>query len=310
MLDRIADAAVSSLVQEALTTPKPGLVDMKSNGSHTDMTLNTFLVSAGSLSPYFHDVAHIAGTHRGSLPQLFTAVRRRGIQAEQEMFAATGGINTHKGAIFSGGILTAAASYVWSRTGTLETDAVFSCAQRMVRRTLEAEFRRIADAPQSHGEKLFVQYGVRGIRGQAMEGFPAVRDIALPAFTALMRQGCDLNASRIQALLLLMESVDDTNVLHRGGQKALAYIKAQAHRILDMGGAFTSGGMQALYRLDRACIQRNLSSGGCADLLAVTIFMHTVKTIQEELAKEQPLTLALLRRNMPAVSRRTQALSK
>lgn len=280
MIYTIAEAAVQSLIKEVRTSPKPGLVDLFSNGSHTDMNIQTFMDSAQALFPYFIDITKTAASWENSLPALFMQIRKRGIAAEQEMFAATNGINTHKGLIFSEGILAASASYCWTHFATLNSAAIFSTAKNMVYTILEDDFLKINRTfPQTHGEKLFVQYGYKGIRGEAQNGFPLVRSISLPALTKYLQQGKDENLSRVQTLFLLMEVMDDTNVLHRCGRGTLLFVKEKAAEALQKGGAFTDKGLAFINSLDSIFIERNISSGGCADLLAITILMQNLHRI-------------------------------
>jgi len=280
MIHQIAETAVSSLLKEVFTTPKPGLVDVLSSGAHKDMSLLTFLKSAAALSPFFYNTARTAAAWQGSLPELFTEIRKLGIQGENQMFAATGGVNTHKGLIFSEGILTASAAYTWKHRGTIIPDTVFSTASKMTYSAIENDFSSINKAqPATHGEKLFVQYGCKGIRGEAQCGFPAVRYIALPALTRFMKAGIDENLARVQTLFILMSKVNDTNILYRCGPQTLHYVKETASHALSLGGAFTRTGLEYIFSLDSIFISKNISAGGCADLLAVAIMMYDLEQL-------------------------------
>ena len=283
MIREIADAAVSSLLQEVSTTPKPGLVDLNGNGAHTDMNFGTFVRSAASLSPYFHQAAETGAVWNNTLPELFTVLRELGKSAEQEMFAATGGVNTHRGLIFSEGILTAAASYAWNTYRTVCTDTIFDISARMTTDAIRNDFCTVKNTePKTHGEKLFIQYGCRGIRGEVQAGFPSIRMLSLPALSSYAADGRDTNLSRVQTLMILMAAVDDTNVLYRGGSEALAFVKRSARRALDLGGAFTKSGFDFIIALDDLFVTKNISPGGCADLLAITILMHSLSRIKKD----------------------------
>lgn len=278
MINKIANIAVKSLITEVCTTPKPGLVDLLSNGSHTDMTVQTFLDSAKSLFPYFSDIVEIAATWENSLPELFLRIRNRGIIAESEMFNATNGVNTHKGLIFSEGILAAATSYAITHFDYVDSTIIFKTAKEMVYEKLQEDFFNIKNKTSyTNGEKLFKKYGYTGIKGEAQNGFQTVQNISLPALTFMLKQGKDENLARVQTLFLLMQNVDDTNVLHRGNSDALSFVKDCATIALQKGGAFSNEGLSFITSLDSIFIEKNISSGGCADLLAVSVMMYEIQ---------------------------------
>jgi len=278
MIRFIGDAAVTSLLREVCTTPKPGLVDRRGSGSHSDMNIATFFRSAAALAPYFHRAAACGAGWDGELPALFRCIRGLGIRAEQDMFAATGGVNTHKGLIFSEGILAAAAGYAWTHCRTLDPAALFRLASDMASPALEADFSSMDPArPRSHGEKLFFLYGCRGIRGEVLDGFPSVRTTALPALDAFDAEGRDPNDACVQTLLLLMAGLSDTNVLYRSGPAGLDYVRRSASEVLALGGAFSAEGRSALLRLSAGFQRRHISPGGSADLLAVSLMIHVLQ---------------------------------
>lgn len=303
-LNLLEKAASASLLDEVSATPKPGLVDLHDSGAHTDMDFHTFKDSARAIVPYIRTIASIGTAWRGKEEALFQAIRPIGAEAEQAMFAATKGINTHKGMIFSMGIVSAAAGFLFSKnlvskesrqTSILTAMQILGMCRKMCRRPLEADFAAISPAePKTHGERLYLSYGCRGIRGEAADGFPAVRNHGLPALKeslfccspaeqeALISY-CEecappnlkelWNKIRLQTLLNLMANVEDTNVLFRTDYKSLLYAKQAAASVLSLGGGFTNQGMDALVALNKDFTSRNISPGGCADLLAITIFL-------------------------------------
>lgn len=177
--ERISEAAVRALIREAETTPKPGLVDRRNNGSHPDMSLEMLLRSARSLKPYFRECAR-AGMKLEEA-DAFPTLRALGMEAEKTMLNATGGVNAHKGAIFSLGLLTASAA---ACLRSFEADAEKICARagRMAAPHMEAHFHSLrAETAYSFGDRLFLATGLRGARGEAADGFPSVLRIALDA---------------------------------------------------------------------------------------------------------------------------------
>lgn len=287
----VEQMAFQSLMDEVSATPKPGLVDLRDSGAHTDMDYHTFSDSAKAVTPFFADMAR-AGIEfkKGGEKEeelLFLAIRPIGMEAEKAMFSATKGVNTHKGMIFSMGLTAAAAGLTFSRyfdDAKLSTppkaEDILALCQKMCRRPLEADFAAIsALEPKSHGERLYIEHGIRGIRGEAADGFPSIKNASLP----ILRQELEKNSSKdwnlicLQILLKLMSGVDDTNVLFRTGMKALEYVKESSDKILALGGSFTEAGFLALEQLNDDFIKRNISPGGCADLLAITLFLWRIE---------------------------------
>ena len=203
----------------------------------------------------------------------FAALRPLGKTAERRMLAATGGVNTHKGAIFTLGILCGAIGRLWTpEAGFPATEAILNEAAAMTRETLEKELP--AARWNTAGEALYRKYGTRGIRGEVADGLPAVREISLPVFKGLLAQGLDRNHAAAVTLLHLIARVEDTNLLHRGGPEGAAWAKMKAAELLSNGAP----SLEEIAALDREFVARNLSPGGCADLLAVTLFLESLHT--------------------------------
>ncbi len=255
--EAIAKLARTALEREVLLTPKPGLVDAANTGAHHDMDKDTFLRSAAALEPWFRRMAQ-AGEALALQPpaQVLAALRPMGLQAEEEMYAATGGVNTHKGALFSLGLLCGAAGILRGRGEALTADRLCELAARMTAGITARELCGQA----THGLAAHAQYGAKGVRGEAEAGFPSVRQLALPY---LNREN-----GPYLALLSLISSVYDTNVLHRVGERGLHWLQSRAKTLL------TDFSVNGLEQLDRDCIEKNISPGGCADLLAIAFFLE------------------------------------
>lgn len=267
---RIGAVAAKSLLYEVCTTPKPGLVDCHNSGSHRDMDIFTFMSSTAALQPYFTDCAKIGMETADLSPrETFLQLRFRGKVAEQEMYRATGGVNTHKGAIFSLGILCGAA-------GRLQKEKCFAqeilCMVReMTREITREDFAGITeDNAMTKGQRLYARHGITGIRGQAELGFPAVAEYGLPVLRQGIARGLSVNDAGCAALLSFMAHTPDTNLMARGDLMTQQRIAAGVAQLLEEEPYPTR---EVLEKLDRAFIQRNLSPGGCADLLAVTYFL-------------------------------------
>ena len=265
--EKLAEAARDSLLDELYTTPKPGLVDMNNNGAHADMDVPLFEKSAGALYPYFRDAALLGmeGCGMGLL-------RERGMKAESEMFAATGGVNTHKGLIYSMGLLLAGMGRCLIEGG--------SCTERaakLAREDAEERLRRVLDGPATNGGAVYKAYGVRGATGEAAAGFPDAL-YCLERLSHYRESGCSEPASL--ALCDSMAVLDDTNLLHRGGMEGLGYVKEEAARIAGMPPEERPG---ELHALDKKLISRGLSPGGSADMLALAFLLERWQKISADL---------------------------
>jgi len=259
----IGALAKRALILELETYPKPGLVSSWDCGSHADMNAATLHHGIEAIAPYLAALAE-AGYEKREMPYL----RKLGLAAERDMFAATHGINTHRGAIFGLGLLCAAAgaqtgdpslrhlslgeivTYLWSRDilqGPVLTD--------------------------SHGQMARARYGAGGAQQEAASGFPSVYNAALPALS-LEIDDDDVEALRVQACFVLIATVDDTNLLHRGGREGLSFAQAAARSFLKKGGIRTPFWRHHALAVHDHFIERRLSPGGSADLLACALFVH------------------------------------
>lgn len=278
--DWLGQMAEDALLEELYTTPKPGLVDRYSNGAHKDMDLALFEKSAGALRPFFSQMAELGCLCDKHPSAMFPELRKLGIEAEKAMRKATGDINTHKGSIFSLGILCASAGYCYHWNGYIAMHNLIRTEQEMVRKTLTEELNTLAEKEKkSHGETLYKKYGTLGARGEAIHGYASVCKNSLPVLLEGIRKRLDWNRTKLQALLSLMAQVDDTNVLFRTDEETLRAAKQTAARFLEEGGAYKNDCIQKLQLMDAEFTEKNISHGGCADLLAVTIFLYSILSV-------------------------------
>lgn len=282
LLGWVEEALRQGLQGEVDATPKPGLVDKDNPGAHRDMDWHTFARSTEAIVPHLRQMAEKGWDWEGTEEALFAALRPMGAAAEKAMFRATENVNTHKGIIFSLGLVTSFTLYHLARTGKVESEAVLGEIGEAVTPLLERDFAKIDRYhPHTHGEVLYVEQGCRGIRGEAMDGFPAVAQIALPALRRFRKEGRPENEAYIQVLLLLLSQVEDTNILSRSDQATLAEAQAAAQEVLAQGGAFTKKGMEAVWELNERFVEKNISPGGCADLLILAIFLEKMEGLME-----------------------------
>lgn len=272
LADAIAQAAVRALAQELAAWPKPGLVSHVDSGSHCDMIAATLEAGIAALAPHFGALA-LAGWRGAAMDQL----RRIGLAAEADMLSATGGVNTHRGAIFGLGLLCAAAGATVAFAPRQELRSAQNLGAYVARTWGEAILRGPITLF-SHGSLALRKYGVGGARAEAAGGFPSVYDIGLPA----LRRGRQLvgdDGAAVEACFTLIASVADTNLLHRGGAEGARYAAEAAAAFLAEGGVGRPDWRARAVRTHAGFVARNLSPGGCADLLAMTLFVDSLEHV-------------------------------
>lgn len=271
----IGTLALRSLLDEVCTTPKPGLVDRENSGSHRDMDIFTFNASASALAPYFLQCAAIGQDTRTQLPEdTFRELRAAGIQAEQSMFSATGGINTHKGAIFTLGTVCGAVGRLWTPEHPCrDLKRILEACAQMTKEAVEQDFAAMSASGEgvTVGQRLYLEHGLTGIRGEVAGGLPSVSEVGLPAFRQALAEGKSRNDAVAIALLHLIAKVTDTNMIARGGMDLAREAMEQVGELLEQNPMPEP---ELIRQLDKMFVQKNLSPGGCADLLAVTLFLH------------------------------------
>ena len=261
--EMLSEEAYEALLSEVYATPKPGLVDLANNGAHKDMDVALFEKSAEALRPYFYDAAML-GMNDCSMAEL----RKRGLAAEQEMFAATGGVNTHKGMIYSMGLLLAGMGKALADNG-LRQEAI-DYAAGLAGEDAERMLAAARANPDTNGAGVLRDYGALGATGHAAGGFPG-------AVFAAKRLSYYINEEKLPggeagalALCDSMAKLEDTNLLHRGGAEGLEFTKNRASEISALP---IDERISALEELDKEMIEKNLSPGGSADMLAIAFLL-------------------------------------
>lgn len=243
--EHLAEMAEKALLAEVELTPKPGLVDQRNSGAHDDMDLPLFRRSAAALRPVFRSMV-LAGMEDTSAARL----QALGLQGEQAMFAATGGVNTHKGALYSFSLLLAAIGSCLVRGGDVFGKAADLAAQ-------------LLSPGDTHGASVRDRYQVGGVRAEALSGFPTARRAA-----AMLTEHDPL-----AVLLWLMVNTQDSNLYFRGGAEGAAFVRQTAMQILSQP---LEQRISLLEAMDDTMIARHLSPGGCADLLALALFLQSL----------------------------------
>lgn len=249
----VADLAERALRLELDTTPKPGLVDRRDNGAHKDMDYALMSKSISALRPYLTRLA--VESAKDIDP---AKIREIGIEAEKAMLKATGGVNTHKGALFCIGLSVAAASNLASATGSVQT---YSFKELVSRAASE-----IPSARGTHGAEAKRSFKAVGALENARAAYPELFTDWLPYYRSL--EGDPFRCHK--TLLHIMTTLDDTNILHRRGAEGLAHAEAEAARLLE---DFSESGLSSL---NKDFIRENISPGGSADMLSLTIFIESI----------------------------------
>ena len=273
--ERVEALVTRALTDELETTPKPGLVDRSNNGSHRDMDRETFAASIRALRLFWGRCFFIGAATAGDPPaESFRLLRQEGLEAERTMLAATDGVNTHKGAVFLLGAVCGATGRLWSAEEPCrDPERIAAECAAMSREAIEADFAalRASGSGRSAGEDIYLRLGLRGARGELADGLPSVLCCALPALQSLLSAGHSRNDAGVAVLLRLIARGGDTNMIRRGGPETAAAAAQEAAALIARREQPDPSDVEAL---DRSFIARNLSPGGCADLLSVSFFLH------------------------------------
>lgn len=262
--------AWQAMLAEVNLTPKPGLVDKHNTGAHKDMALTDFHLSANAIAkhfPYFLE----AGAEYKDLPieHVLARIRPIGIACETAMFHATQGVNTHKGSIFSLGLVLTAIGRLVALQQVISPANISAVVEKMCAGITD-ELKQATDKPTA-GHRLYQQYGLTGARGEAEAGYQLVLNHSLPYYLQQLAKGKAADIALLDTLILLMSLNDDTNIVNRGGIKGLAWVKQRAEQLL-AAGINTHNDLIKIKQFDNECIVQNVSPGGSADLLILTWF--------------------------------------
>lgn len=269
---RLSYAAVRALVSEAAIAPKPGLVTRYDSGPHTNMDFELFVKSAAALRHGYYQMAQCVGKPDWKPEKGLFLMREIGLQMEQTMHEATGGINTHKGAIFLMGLCVTAAARSLSEKGIIDFEFISNLIRQMCS-GITQELK--ATNLDTHGARMFREFGVTGARWEAENGLQLVFNVGIPIAQRCLAMGLKREAAFRAALTAVIAQNQDTTLLYRGGVDHLAEVQAQAKQIQLLG--FWSDTAERVYQnLCDYCLKHRLSCGGSADLLAATLFFSNI----------------------------------
>lgn len=267
-----AQQATRSLLYEVSVSPKPGLVDRFDSGAHDDMDFFTYLDSSVALTEYFR-AAYLEGAGHCALspPDFFPRLRAMGRQAEARMYAATDGVNTHKGSVFTLGLFCGCLGYLAGQGGCPDAPTLLRLCGQMVAPVFASELDGVdARSAKSGGERFYAATGFAGLRGEAAAGYPSLLHCGLPALRSALERGYSINDAGVIVLLELLCCVHDSNLFACCGPGKQQELSRAARAILDAGHL----DLNQVARLNRQCVRDRASPGGCADLLAATFFLH------------------------------------
>lgn len=269
----VSQLSLKAMISEVSTFPSFGLVSPVSSGSHEDMDYYTFLHSAMAITPFLKEMFKVGYSYY-SPECIFDAIRDIGKECEEKMFEATNNINTHKGMIFLMGISMAAIGKA------LYENKEFSEIQEIIKSMVKNILNDFKDLHKkdklTHGEKLYLDHGFTGIRGQVQDGLSVLFEHIIDKYEDSSLKENDLY---MQILIELMARVEDSTVVYRHDINTLRKVQSDAKEILNMGGVFTLEGKQRCHELEDLYIKEHISPGGCADLLAISILLIDVKKI-------------------------------
>lgn len=263
--------SLKAMISEVSTFPSFGLVSPVSTGSHKDMDYYTFLNSSMAIVPHLKEMARVGYSYKNP-EDIFAAIRKIGIICEEDMFKATKNINTHKGMIFLMGICISAVAKNLYEGKSFEN--IKEIIIEMVKDILD-DFENLHKKEKlTHGEKLYLEHGFTGIRGQVKDGLSVIFDNIIPKYDNSTSSGNDLY---IQILISLMALVEDSTVVYRQDIETLKKVQKDAKLLLELGEIDKTKQEKMIIDLEKEYIEKNISPGGCADLLAISIFMLDIK---------------------------------
>jgi triphosphoribosyl-dephospho-CoA synthase len=266
----LATMAANALLKELAASPKPGLVDRLSSGSHHDMDFFTFIDGITAITPYFEECVMMGKRLAEDSLLLFAKLREIGLRCEKAMYDATDGVNTHKGAIFALGIILAAYASNFVKRGS-DVELLRGSIKQLCGALPQTELPH----DPTKGERLSALYRIKGAREQAIEGFPVVFDVGLPLYRKV-KNCLSLNDAAVHTLIGIIGAIDDTNIVSRAGMEELRRAQDEANQALSIGGMLTVPGREAI---DMMCVNfkaRNISPGGSADMLSATLFIDSL----------------------------------
>lgn len=273
---KIGQFITTGILLEASCAPSPGLVNPFSMGAHRDMNFFSFLLGSSAISPYFALFAQMGMNWEGK-NNLLDELRKLGRDAEKQLLKITRGVNTQRGILFLGGIV-AAASGMAINMGDITKENISKNVSKICTGLVKRELEGLeCKKDYTNGENLFLKYGIKGIRGEVEKGLPSVLNIGYPQFVKGMQSNIGLNNAMVDCLVHLIAVVEDTTILSRLGIDGLKKAQIEAKKVIAQGSIYTEEGTKKILDLDRYFIKENISPGGSADLLAISVAIYMME---------------------------------
>jgi triphosphoribosyl-dephospho-CoA synthase len=246
------------------------------------MNILTFMASSAAIAPAFFLFAQAGLDHVGSISDLFPTLRKIGFVFEKRLLEATKGVNTQRGILFSAGLLGGCASFFCKSQNNINIKGVLELVRDMTRGLVAKELRELSPEKTglTAGQKLYLRYGITGIRGEAEAGFPSILNRGLPALKNALGLKKPLNESLVHSLISIMTELEDTTVIWRAGKRQLIKVQQSAREILKRGSIFTPEGWMLIHRVDEEFKSMGISPGGSADLLALSMGSYLLEKRQ------------------------------
>lgn len=272
---KIGEAAILGMLYEVSTSPSPGLVSPYSRGSHKDMDYFTFLRSTASISHAMYLCAQIGMDYE---EDILKRVRTVGIAAEKNMLSMTSGVNTQRGLLFLAGIVSAAAGRCIGKSMEVNRFNISNECKYICSNIVERELKSLnLNEKLTNGEKLYLKYGVAGIREEVEKGLPSILETSLSLLEEGLSEGLELREALSHSLIGLMAVVEDTTVINRKGLEGLELMRREAKNAISLGGMKTSEGREQIRLMEELFENHNISPGGAADLLAITVMIFEIE---------------------------------
>lgn len=272
---KIGEAAILGMLYEVSISPSPGLVSPYSKGSHNDMDYFTFLRSTASIAHAMYMCAQIGIDYD---EDILKKLRSVGLHAEENMLKETEGVNTQRGLLFLAGVVCGAVGRcIRSKKNidrlNISKECSFICSG-IVRKELT---NLHSEDNLSNGERLYLEYGITGIRGEIEKGLPSILKVGLPLYEEAISKDLTPNEALSHSLIGLMSIVEDTTVVNRCGIEGLDIMRKMSSRAIELGGMKTLEGKEYIKQIENVFEEKNISPGGAADLLAVTFMIYKIE---------------------------------
>lgn len=272
---KIGEIALCSMLYEVSVSPSPGLVSPISRGAHEDMDFFTFLKSTSSIAYYLPLFVQIGIDYDNDI---LKRIRKIGVKAENNMFKATCGVNTQKGLLFLIGIICASAGVCVKKGVTLNRFNISKECSYICKDIVKNELINVDKSKKlTNGESIFLKYGIQGIRGEVERGIPTVLEYGLPALEDALNQNLHIKDALSHSLINIMTAVEDTTVINRCGISGLERMRNLAKEAVRLGGMKTKDGRDYIKYMEDVFVRENISPGGAADILAVTLFIYELE---------------------------------